>query len=81
MKCNVHCRLMVQGRSISTLYVKGNVSYKHCIHRHKPMLKRGEYEREVLIGGDVTGTYCYRGKIVRKGKKRDDSVKNAMVIW
>ncbi len=70
MRCNVNCELVVEGKSTATLYV-GNDSYKHCVYRHKLMLKRGEYERVVLVGGDVTSTYCYRGKIVRKPKKRE----------
>ena len=34
------------------------------------MLNRGDYGRVILIGGDITNTYCYRGKIVRKPKKK-----------
>ena len=79
MRCNVNCELVAEGKSTSTLYI-GNKSYKHCVHRHKLMLSRGQYERSVLIGGDITATYCYKGKIVRKAKSRVNNYNDAMVI-
>lgn len=70
MKCNINCELIEEGKSIATLYI-GNKSYKHCVYRHQLLLKRGDYGKTLLIGGDITSTYCYRGKIVRKPKERE----------
>lgn len=79
MKCNTNCLLMEKGKSIAVLYVK-DVAYKHCVYRHKQALKRGEYDRSVLIGGDITSTWCYKGKIVRAVKPRENKYTEAMVI-
>lgn len=71
MRCNINCELIIKGTDSSTLYVDSN-PYKHCVYRHQLMLKRGDYNgRIVLIGGDITGTHCYNGKIVRKPKPRE----------
>lgn len=70
MKCNINCELVEKGKSTATLYIE-NESYKHCVYRHQLMLQRYDYGRVILIGGDITNTYCYRGKIVRKPKKRE----------
>lgn len=61
---------MEKGKSNSTLWVE-NKAYKYCVFRHQLMIGRGSYDRMVLIGGDITSTHCYRGKIVRKAKKRE----------
>lgn len=78
MKCNINCELIEKGKSIATLYIEKE-SYKHCVFRHQLMLLRGDYGRVVLIGGDITNTYCYKGSIVRKPKKRE-SYSNAIEI-
>lgn len=70
MKCNINCELVEEGKSIATLYVERK-SYKQCVYRHQLMLRRGDYGKVILIGGDITNTYCYRGKIVKKPKKRE----------
>lgn len=70
MKCNITCELIEEGKSTATLYAD-NKPYKHCVYRHQLMLQRGDYSRNILIGGDITNTYCYRGKIVRKPKPRE----------
>ncbi len=67
MKCNVNCKLMEEGKSTAALYV-GAKSYKHCVHRHKLPLNRRVYERIIMVGGDITATWCYRGKIIRAVK-------------
>jgi hypothetical protein len=79
MRCNINCELIKKGKSTATLWI-GDENYKHCVYRHKLMLKRGDYARTVIIGGDVTSTYCYRGKIVRKVKPRTNQYNDAMVI-
>ncbi len=71
MKCNINCQLIEEGKSTAALYI-GDKPYKHCVYRHQLMLKRGDYDgREILIGGDITSTYCYRGRMVRKPKPRE----------
>lgn len=70
MKCNITCELIEEGKDTSTLYAD-NKPYKYCVYRHQLMLNRGDYSRTILIGGDVTNTYCYRGKIARKVKPRE----------
>lgn len=77
MKCNMNCELIEEGKSTATLWIE-NKPYKHCVFRHQLMMYRGDYGRVVLIGGDITSTYCYREKIVRKVVKREKS--NAMEI-
>ena len=79
MRCNINCILIEKGKSTATLYI-GNDSFKHCVHRHKLMMRRGEYERSIIIGGDITSTWCYRGKIVRKVKPRTNTYGTAQVI-
>ncbi len=78
MKCNVNCSLMKEGKSTATLWVMGK-AYMHCVYRHQEPLSRKVYERIVMVGGDITSTWCYRGKIVRaRGTKKDAC--NAIVL-
>ncbi len=39
------------------------IRYEWCVFRHEEPLKRGEYN-EVRPNGNISGTMCYRSKIV-----------------
>ncbi len=72
MRCNTKCVLIKQGVSTSTLTVN-NTDYAGCIHRNKLPLRRGQYNRELLVDGSITATHCYRDKIKKVKVKRDTS--------
>ena len=66
MKCNTKCTLYHEGKSTAGITVGGK-DIQHCVYRHSEMLKRGEYERVVMVSNDITSTYCYRDKRILKG--------------
>lgn len=73
-RCVTHCGLC----KVSTLPYKDktfNVSkprvrYEWCVFRHSEPLGRGEYEISVKDSGVITGTVCYRSRVVPRTQMR-----------
>ncbi len=78
MKCNTNCNIFKEGKSRAGIHVGGK-DVDYCVYRHSLMLKRGEYERVILVSGDITSTFCYKERIVKKrgsgGNKKGGSKK------
>lgn len=72
MQCNIKCELYEEGGGVAPLHIEDKV-IQHCVYRHQMMLGRGEYERTVNESGDISGTYCYNGRIVGGGGVKNNN--------
>ncbi len=71
-RCTTQCALCNETDNNDTkrfVVTKPSVSYEWCVFRHEE-LAQVEYEVEIDEDGNITGTVCYRAKIVPKGKRK-----------
>jgi hypothetical protein len=72
-RCTTNCALCKETDNNDTkrfVVTKPRLSYEWCVYRHPEPLSMGEYEIEVKSNGDITGTICYRSRVVPKGKRQ-----------
>ena len=71
-RCVIACRLCKEDKNGNKnafhISKPNNTSYIWCVYRHAEPLRRGEYEIRVDDTGAITGTTCYREKILPRTK-------------
>lgn len=74
-RCTINCGLCKEAPRPHTSKVfhvaRPGMAYDWCVFRHSEPLLRGEYEIEVKDSGHISGTVCYRSRVVpRTSMKR-----------
>lgn len=77
-RCMVHCGLAKEAKrpyDKNVYHIENpDMAYEWCVFRHSEPLLRGEYEVVVKDNGSISGSVCYRSRVVprtvmRSGRK------------